>query len=365
MSSRKDISQSDTAKDLNQYSIGKYKYPEDVGTSPDLQHSMVFFINVRGNSKSKTADNYAFELVDNMIVNKKGVLVGIVLATGAAVAVPVMGAVSALANSAMTRRFVGHLGPSQSANQITAQKKSNNANIGSVTASGASGAAKALAMGAAVATTAALFSETTLYRLKDAITLAIQEPPKVSYKVNYDKWDAGTLMGGSSAGADKLDMAQAGMMKFAQIPSVIGAPDFGKGMQKMSGQTPNPFKTALFQDVELRHFQYHYKFMPKTKAEADNVRNIIKTFKTHMHPEFATNKVFLIHPSEFNIVYYYKGKENEAFNKISTCVLVEMEVDAGESHLATFEDGMSVEINMKLTFMETEMMTREKIEKGY
>jgi hypothetical protein len=133
----------------------------------------------------------------------------------------------------------------------------------------------------------------------------------------------------------------------------------------MTGTSVNPFRTVLFKDVDLRTFKYEYKFMPKSKQEAQNVLAIINTFKEHMHPEFASSKVFLIHPSEFNIVYYYGTEENKNMHKISTCVLTELDLDYGTEKLASFSDGMSVEINMSLTFVETEMLTREKIMEGY
>jgi hypothetical protein len=336
---------SDIGKNLNNYSIGKYSYPEDVGSKNDLMHSVTFFINIRGKgeaAKGKTKD-VVFKVDDEQQVTKTGVIESVAIATGGAAVV------AALSKSSIARRIIDGFDSKISA--------------------GAKAAALSVGLaGATVGATAASFTSSTMYRLKDAITLAIQEPPKTSYKVNYDKFDVGTLMGGMSSsplGGATPAMIQAGLLKFATVPNVVGAPDFSKGIQKMSGEATNPFRTVLFQDVDLRTFTFNYKFMPKTANEARNVLNIIKTFKAHMHPEFSSSKVFLIHPSEFNIVFYYQGKENTNWNKISTCVLTELKLDSGTEQLATFKDGMSVEINMELTFMETEMMTREKIEQGY
>jgi hypothetical protein len=42
-----------------------------------------------------------------------------------------------------------------------------------------------------------------------------------------------------------------------------------------------------------------------------------------------------------------------------------MEVDYGGQGWHTFGDGMPTEINMRLKFRELEVMTKERIEKGY
>ena len=353
------------SKNINQYNIERYRFPEDAGISPDLKHTIAFFINVRGNSKAKKAYATAFKITDEKTLTQAGVNNAIITGTAGAAAVPLISAgksaataaVNSIAGAGVNHRVVGG---------IPSPIGAASAAVGEVVkAVGSSG--KAVAAGAAVGINAMMFSETETHRLKAALVLAIQEPPKVSYSVSYDNFDAGTLMGGMSSGgfSDAGSMISAGMLKFATIPGVIGSPDFGKGIQKMSGTALNPFKTALFKEVKLRTFEFNYKFMPKSKKEAETVREILMALKFHMHPEFDTNKIFLIHPSEFNIVYYYAGKENNSWNKIGTCVLTDMYVDQGAEQLTTFIDGSSVEINMKLTFMETEMITREKIAEGY
>lgn len=354
------------SKNLNQYNIVNYRFPEDAGVSFDLKHTIAFFINVRGNSKAKKNFKTAFKVNDEKTLTKVGVENAIVAGTAGAMGITVAkagsdiatAAVNSLAGAGLHHRTVGG---------TPAPIAAAGAAAGAV-ASAVGSAAKIGVAGALVAGTGLMFAETETYRLQAALVMAIQEPPKVSYSVEYESFDAGTLMGGMSSGGfgeGTGDMVKAGLLKFATIPGVIGAPDFGKGIQKMAGTAINPFKTALFQQVKLRTFEFNYKFMPKSQKEANNVFNIINAFKEHMHPEFDNNKIFLIHPSEFNIVYYYAGKENDNWNKIGTCVLTDMYVDQGTEQLTTFVDGSSVEINMKLTFMETEMLTREKIIQGY
>ena len=344
------------------YDIANYMYPIDAETNPETPHTVVFYINVRGNSIAKKSDNTLYELTDAQSraqVTGEGMAKSGTAAAGAALA-GVAGNVAksyikSLTDIASTKKIADGYG----AGSIKS------ATIGAKI-TGIKDALKVVGSSAAVGLTALDLGVTRMYRLKDAITLAVQEPMKTSYNVEYEDFDVGTLMGGmSSDKASVMGMVEAGILKGAQIPSVIGAPDFSRGIQKMAGTAINPFKTVLFKQVDLRNFTFNYKFMPRSKKEASNVLDIIKTFKYHMHPEFAADKVFLTHPSEFNIIFYYKGVENDNWNKISTCVLTNLEVDAGTEQLASFEDGMSVEINMKLSFKETEMLTKRQIAEGY
>ena len=75
-------------------------------------------------------------------------------------------------------------------------------------------------------------------------------------------------------------------------------------------------------------------------------------------------------PSEFDIHYMYqaadgKASENDYYNKISTCVLSDCKVNYTPNGVSSFEDGSPTAIKMDLTFEETEMMTKGRIDEGY
>ncbi len=84
-----------------------------------------------------------------------------------------------------------------------------------------------------------------------------------------------------------------------------------------------------------------------------------------MHPELSANKLFFIYPSEFQIAYYYERNENTYFHKFKPCVLESMEVTYGGDQFSSFYDGVPTEVNMALTFRETEILTKQQIKQGY
>jgi hypothetical protein len=79
---------------------------------------------------------------------------------------------------------------------------------------------------------------------------------------------------------------------------------------------------------------------------------------------------FLTLPSEFDIHYMYQSKtgiatENDYYNRIGTCVLEDCKVNYTPDGVKSFKDGSPTKITMALTFKETEILTKEKIGKGY
>jgi hypothetical protein len=85
-----------------------------------------------------------------------------------------------------------------------------------------------------------------------------------------------------------------------------------------------------------------------------------------MHPEFKdANNFVYVYPSEFDIEYFINGSPNDNLNRISSCVLTEMNVNYSPNGVfSTFPDGTPTQINLTLNFVELETLTKERIEAG-
>jgi len=138
---------------------------------------------------------------------------------------------------------------------------------------------------------------------------------------------------------------------------------------KQTGRALNPRMELAFQSVPFRNFQFEFDFAPKNQNEVNQVNKIIDLFKFHMQPDVSDEK-FMITPSEFQIMYYYRDKVNTYIPKISRCVLTDMSVDyAPEGVFHTFKadkhGAMPVISKVSLTFSETEIMTKQTIQRGF
>jgi len=335
------------------YNITNLTYPANTAAAEDLQHYIGFFINVRGKSKfTGGGDLVQINGTEENTVNKEKL----------GTSVKVGGAI------------FGGVGMATVANSVMANTKglSAGAKFVGTTVAGAAGAA------GTVAALSVLDTDIT-YRITTAIMMAIHERPSVTYDVNYKGTELGNMAGFFAGGSSVIDsgvfdasseLARSVVLNAAEIPSGIaqalgGSFDFKDAASLSSGTAQNPFREQIFQSVDNRTFQFDYKFLPRNKDDAIAVDNIIQQFKLHMHPEISAGGLFYIYPSQFNIVYYYKGRRNPFVNRISTCVLNNMTVDYGGQQFSSFDDGFPTEVNMRLRFIELEVLTKERIALGY
>jgi hypothetical protein len=143
-----------------------------------------------------------------------------------------------------------------------------------------------------------------------------------------------------------------------------GASDF---LLQATGRALNPQLEVLFKGTAMRTFQFEFMFAPFDADEAGNVLEIIKTFKFHMAPEINTAAMgrYFTPPSEFDIDFLQGGQVNPNIHQVGTCVLTVLNVDYAPNGWSTFQNGMPTHIRMTLQFMETEIITKKRIEEGY
>ena len=338
------------------YSIGTYEYPAGLRTKPDLQHYIAFYINVRDKTKKAKElrdDGRTFEKSPEEQKRTSNL--------------------TTEAKNAGAKSIVNNIGPIAGISSFLAiPKKGIVSFLGAALGGGAVGVGAATFANVAKKIDTNAFDWNTVSRIKDVITLHIEERPTVKYGANYTEKDLGTLAGllmqGSVAQSIK-DVAGEGTARLIaqaiKLPGSILGLDFNNVREAATATRTNPFKEVFFESVDYRTFTFRYKFFPKDLSESNKVHSIINLFKFHMHPELSKQKMFYTYPSEFSLRYFYKDKENDWLHKFATCVLTDMSVEYGGDQFSTFENGAPVEIGMSLTFREIEQVTTDGINYGY
>ena len=348
----------------SEYRIGTLEYPDGLRTKPDLQHYVAFFINVRdkgrlGKNGTENKDYYVSKEEQDRV-------------------------------NLLNQEYSPRIQPQD----VAAGTQTLGNNIGAITAATyavgrlSAGVKRKELLGLAAGTLGAAvggkliknlfqslnlpqFADGGVSRLKEVITLHLEDRPSVSYKTNYNNGaDMGFLTGlliQGSAAASAGTLKQMEPEIQARVLSQLAKLPVLNNLRELSTRTKtNPFREVLFESVGYRAFAFKYRFFPKNKSESQKIYNIINILKIHMHPELSGGKLFYLYPSEFDIQYYYKDQENNYLNKFARCALTDLNVEYGGEQFATFEDGSPVEIGLSLTFQELEQMTSEGIEKhGY
>ena len=178
---------------------------------------------------------------------------------------------------------------------------------------------------------------------------------------------ASSLIGGVEAISAEALRGAAGSFVDA-LTQTEGSADLAN---KVFGQATNPYMEVMFDSMSMREFTYNFTFAPRNADERDDVQDIIKLFRFHMAPELkGAQHRFLTLPSTFDIHYMYQhdqdyASENNFYSKIATCVLQNVSVDYTPNGVKSFQDGSPTQINMSLTFKETEMLNKQMINAGY
>ena len=239
------------------------------------------------------------------------------------------------------------------------------------------------------------FARAPTSRLQSLIKLFMPPTVEVTYDPQYTDSDIGvgaktavsavdTFVGTPGKFGKKLSETVKDVFETNAIIEKMGitaidtiAPGFKSILFARSGKAVNNRLELIFSGLSKRSFTFNFKFLPKSYQEAKAVYNIIRRFKFHMLPEIAgdvtTSRTFIT-PDVFDIKYMMSdGKENEYINKISTCVLENMNVKYGGDRYQTFDpsmaeagapDGMKappVQTEMTLQFKELEIVTQNNV----
>lgn len=353
------------------YNINQFVYPEELTTKADLQNYVTFYVNVRGKTKFKPTNYVDVDISRNgqnllarEAMSQSGefaVAAGAAIAAGAAVN-KVLGGASFLKLAQTIRKSGGTF---------------KQAAVGALLPA-AAGAATGVAAYGGLELLKGKSDNLKIdepRRITDAIMLPVEGIPEVRYSMQYDAMDYG-IIGGLMGGSSAIESQASGRAAEGSLNVLLGLASLP---QKLSGLGPdpkqailaggavqtNPFREVFFKSIDFRSFSFNYTFLPKSEAEVYNVKRIIDLFKFHMHPELSKDGLFYVYPSEFEMVYYFRGKRNNFIHKISTCVLKNMDVKYGGEYFATFVNGAPAEIKLRLEFQELELLTKERIAKGY
>tara|TARA_Y100000296_G_C5163494_1_gene253229 strand:+ start:134 stop:1186 length:1053 start_codon:yes stop_codon:yes gene_type:complete len=223
-----------------------------------------------------------------------------------------------------------------------------------------------------------------LVKLNKTIALYMPASVTTSYNLQYNDQEIGQMadigmdifnaITGNATGGGLIDKVSKKAGTAAHIMGVkvldMAAPGV-KALEALhQGRIITPRMELMFEGLGRRTFNYTFTFIPKNEKESMTVKEIIKTFKIHMHPEMEANSREFYIPDVFDIKYMYINKENDFLHKISTCYCTSMNVTYGADKYTTYDPGPKgspppQQTVVALTFQELELIDRDKVEMGF
>ena len=155
-------------------------------------------------------------------------------------------------------------------------------------------------------------------------------------------------------------------IKEALSNSIVEAATGGAGgalLSRTKGVIMNPNMELLFKKPQLRPFTFTFKLAPRSRTEAIQVINIIRTFKQSMAPIRSESNLFLRSPHTYRLQYMSRGKVHPYLNMFKECALTNLNMKyTPDGNYATYEDGVMTAYEMTMQFKELEPVFNDDYE---
>ena len=132
-------------------------------------------------------------------------------------------------------------------------------------------------------------------------------------------------------------------------------------LARQTGQIFNPNMELLFNGPTLRSFNFSFKMTPRSSSEAQECKNIIRSFKSNMAPKtkntgtLGGSGMFLKTPNVFELRYKKGNGDHPFLHKFKQCFLTNVSVNyTGEGVYTTYDDATPVSMQIDLSFKELE-----------
>ena len=132
-------------------------------------------------------------------------------------------------------------------------------------------------------------------------------------------------------------------------------------LARQTGQIFNPNMELLFNGPTLRSFSFSFKMTPRSPEEAQECKNIIRSFKSNMAPKtkntgsLGGSGMFLKTPNVFELRYKKGGRDHPFLHRFKQCFLTNVSVNyTGEGVYTTYDDATPVSMQIDLSFKELE-----------
>ena len=218
------------------------------------------------------------------------------------------------------------------------------------------------------------------------------------------------LAGGQFHYASRMMENITGHMKAAQtaintavlnaIPGVGGNIDFNDVSGSTSGIVINPNAELMYDSPEMREVGMVFKMVPRNKGESNIIRDIYQTFRKASLPSFGGSskaKEMFVTPNtedgtgaaselgpqdEINMItaennwirvpslckftFMKGGTEHPHLIQFKPCAISKVEVNyTADGTYATYSDGAPLSVELTLNFMETKVIFKDDVGKGF
>jgi len=177
----------------------------------------------------------------------------------------------------------------------------------------------------------------------------------------------GELLGGAAGGLASKLFGGGGLIG-ATLGSLAGGGSLQGGLESTFNVKSNPYKEQTFQGVGFRPFDFSFVLRARNQNESLDIREIINAFRAYSKPSFKTagKSGTFAYPKEFRIEFLTINNgeytTNDFIPQIKYCICTNVTTNfTGGGTWKSFSEGAPTDVQLSLTFQETEIITQEDV----
>lgn len=220
--------------------------------------------------------------------------------------------------------------------------------------------------------------------IEDAIhQVYLYAPSSINYAdgLQYDNQDLGLFAQALFSGTEAATSSEgtedfgknignvAGAIGTAAMGEVAQRSGLGQQVRLRAGVARNPRTEMLFKTPSLRQMSLTWKLMPTNRQESNTIFEMIKVLRAHSYPSIGNTgqRAAFTFPDVFQVDFVTRRGNDSQMIKFAKAYCTSITTNYGASGPAFFSDtgGEPVEIDLTMTFQETEIQTRESIMEGF
>ena len=171
------------------------------------------------------------------------------------------------------------------------------------------------------------------------------------------------FMNDYAAGRGLSSALQTAVQAAATLP---GLSDTGASayVQSAIGLVRNPHLTTIFDQVELKSYNFAWKMSPRSQEEANTINLIIAYLKKYMHPKIAAGGFALEYPYLATLQFEAGDVQYPLLPTVRPSFITKLDVDSTAGGVAFFRDGNPVAVELRIGFQEINTLTQEDFSAG-
>lgn len=172
---------------------------------------------------------------------------------------------------------------------------------------------------------------------------------------------ASSLVGGISGLSGPIGAAVSGLSTtLAGAAGVAASEGVRRAFSAQMGLTLNPFNAVTFENVNFKHHQFQWKFLPNSEIESEVLKLLQRALSTFALP--AKGDLTFEYPYTVSLQFH---PTDQFLYKFKRCFLQSFAFDYAPSQVpAFFRNGAPVEVSLSMNFIEIEIWTSNDYDRG-